>query len=568
MRRAEIRRDEEEKAVSPVIATILMVAITVVLAGVLYVWANNLASEGTDTSVGTLNTYTTEDAEDETGPGADDTLVKMQMTGKDDLAWSFIKITLSVGDNVYTCSVVAGDDCEISQAAGDNDNAWEPSEYLFLSEGTEDICSEAECLLQISVTHNGRTVAGDGVSGQGGNVGSGSGSGTGGGDTTPPVVTVPADITFTATEPTVGYPEWSVTATDNVDTASDLNAAPSQCSGVINDVCIPYCSTAFPGYTGTVTSGSGFPPGTWTVTCSATDTAGNVGTGTFTVTVLPKPSMFVAVGGQIGILTSLDGTSWSNPSTGLDYLRGITYGDDLLVAVGDGGEIVTSTNGTGWTSRTSGTSTDLSDATYGNGLYVVVGNSGVILTSSDGVSWTTETSGTTKNLRDVAYGNSVFIAVGQSGKVLSSTDGSSWTSESSGTSTQALEGVIYGNGKFVAVGYSDTIIISSDGSSWSSESSGISSMHFMDVSYGGGLYTAVTLVSDVEVIVTSSDAESWTTQDSESTSEHVYGVTYGDGTYVTVGTNHKMHYSVDGTTWNLADTSGIWGHYYGVTYLP
>ncbi|MDP6416519.1 MAG: type IV pilin, partial [Gammaproteobacteria bacterium] len=161
-----------------VIATILMVAITVVLAGVLYVWANNLASEGTDTSVGTLNTFTTEDADDETGPGAEDTLVKMQLTGKDDLAWSFIKITVSVGDNVYTCSVVAGDDCQISQVAGDDDNAWESGEYLFLSEGTDDICSEAECLLQISVTHNGRTVAGDGVSGQGGNVGSGSVGGT------------------------------------------------------------------------------------------------------------------------------------------------------------------------------------------------------------------------------------------------------------------------------------------------------------------------------------------------------------------------------------------------------
>ena len=171
MKRADIRRDDEDRAVSPVIATILMVAITVVLAGVLYVWANNLASEGTDTSVGTLNTYTTEDADDETGPGADDTLVKMQLTGKDDLAWAFVKITVSVGDNVYTCSVVAGDDCEISQAAGDNDNSWEPGEYLFLSEGTEDICDAAECRLQISVTHNGRTVAGDRVSGQGGNIG-------------------------------------------------------------------------------------------------------------------------------------------------------------------------------------------------------------------------------------------------------------------------------------------------------------------------------------------------------------------------------------------------------------
>ena len=41
----ETRNDE---AVSPVIATILMVAITVVLAGVLYVWAANLAESNTD----------------------------------------------------------------------------------------------------------------------------------------------------------------------------------------------------------------------------------------------------------------------------------------------------------------------------------------------------------------------------------------------------------------------------------------------------------------------------------------------------------------------------------------
>ena len=159
-----MKNEKNEQAVSPVIATILMVAITVVLAGVLYVWANNLASEGTDTSASTLNTYTAEDAADDAsaaGEGAD-TLIRMQMTGKDDLAWAFVKVTLSVGDSVYTCSVAAGDDCSISQQAGDNDNAWEPGEYIFLSEGTEEICSASGCAVDISVTNNGNTVAGDG----------------------------------------------------------------------------------------------------------------------------------------------------------------------------------------------------------------------------------------------------------------------------------------------------------------------------------------------------------------------------------------------------------------------
>ena len=184
MKKFEKRMNDEEMAVSPVIATILMVAITVVLAGVLYVWANNLASEGTDTTLNTLNTYTAEDAADETGPGAEDTLVKMQMTGKDDLAWAFVKITISLGDHVYTCSVISGDDCEVSQAAGDNDNAWEPGEYLFLKEGTEDICDGNICPITISITNGGRTVGGsplilvDGASG--GNSVSGSSSSTGG----------------------------------------------------------------------------------------------------------------------------------------------------------------------------------------------------------------------------------------------------------------------------------------------------------------------------------------------------------------------------------------------------
>jgi hypothetical protein len=113
-----------------------------------------------DTISGTVNTYTAEDANDDASTGAD-TLIRLQMTGSDDLAWSLLQVTLSVGDNVYTCSVAAGDDCTISQSAGDNANAWEPGEYIFLSEGTAEICSAQGCDVGISVTNGGYTVAGD-----------------------------------------------------------------------------------------------------------------------------------------------------------------------------------------------------------------------------------------------------------------------------------------------------------------------------------------------------------------------------------------------------------------------
>ena len=54
MSKQRISRRIEDEAVSPVIATILMVAITVVLAGTLYVWAANLAESNTD---GSLDLY-------------------------------------------------------------------------------------------------------------------------------------------------------------------------------------------------------------------------------------------------------------------------------------------------------------------------------------------------------------------------------------------------------------------------------------------------------------------------------------------------------------------------------
>jgi hypothetical protein len=112
----------------------------------------------------TWNTYTADDAADDaTDWNRSDTLIKLQMTGSDDLAWSFVKITISVGDNVYTCSVSAGDDCSITQSAGSNDNAWEPGEYIFLHEGGAEICSTQGCFVDISVTYNGRTVSGDSV---------------------------------------------------------------------------------------------------------------------------------------------------------------------------------------------------------------------------------------------------------------------------------------------------------------------------------------------------------------------------------------------------------------------
>ena len=87
-------------------------------------------------------------------------------------------------------------------------------------------------------------------------------------DTTPPVVTVPADITTAATSPAGATVTYSASASDLVDGALT-----------------PTCSPA---------SGSTFPIGTTTVTCSATDAAGNTGTADFDVTVGALPASTTA----------------------------------------------------------------------------------------------------------------------------------------------------------------------------------------------------------------------------------------------------------------------------------
>jgi hypothetical protein len=104
----------------------------------------------------------------------------------------------------------------------------------------------------------GPTIVNCTASDAGGNVGSNSFTVTVR-DTTPPSVTVPANATLEATSAAGRVFSYTATANDTV-----------------NGSLTPTCTTA---------SGSTFPITTTTVSCSATDTRGNTGTNSFTVTV-------------------------------------------------------------------------------------------------------------------------------------------------------------------------------------------------------------------------------------------------------------------------------------------
>ncbi len=125
---------KEEEAVSPVIATILMVAITVVLAGVLYVWASELA--GNQADFGTFNNYVAEDIKPTTSAAVNDPLLRMRFSnGPDDLSWSFLKVSLSGEDGTLS-------ECKVGQvsALGDEVNVFN----LISDNNAHDLSSDAD----------------------------------------------------------------------------------------------------------------------------------------------------------------------------------------------------------------------------------------------------------------------------------------------------------------------------------------------------------------------------------------------------------------------------------------
>ena len=148
------RFDDREDAVSPVIATILMVAITVVLAGTLYVWAAGLAESNTD---GTLSLYSFEAKEAPGTPteATDDNLAILTMSQGQDTTWAVLSVKLSInGAASTTCAVPGqtGGSCVVVDSSNEA-NIWSVGEDVTVIENGVDMCSDANCEMSFAITN-------------------------------------------------------------------------------------------------------------------------------------------------------------------------------------------------------------------------------------------------------------------------------------------------------------------------------------------------------------------------------------------------------------------------------
>jgi len=152
MKRVRIR--EDDKAVSPVIAVILMVAITVVLAGVLYVWVTSLSGADEEVAPTASLKLTTRD-ELNTTVGQD--LAMLSHRSGDNMKWSDMKFQIS--DDGGTFFIIDFDTEEtnlnVVMTKGDNigdKDLFEVGESIYFAEGSADWNAASDFYLKI--VHN------------------------------------------------------------------------------------------------------------------------------------------------------------------------------------------------------------------------------------------------------------------------------------------------------------------------------------------------------------------------------------------------------------------------------
>jgi flagellin-like protein len=151
MERLSIRKDD--KAVSPVIAVILMVAITVVLAGVLYVWVTSLSETGEETTPTVTFKLTARDVLNDTVTTQD--LVYMNHQSGDNVKWADMKFQISDDGGTYYIITFTDPVLGVAMSKGPNigdDTLFEAGETVYFAENSANWNADKD--FYIKIVHN------------------------------------------------------------------------------------------------------------------------------------------------------------------------------------------------------------------------------------------------------------------------------------------------------------------------------------------------------------------------------------------------------------------------------
>jgi Pectate lyase superfamily protein/Major tropism determinant N-terminal domain len=256
--------------------------------------------------------------------------------------------------------------------------------------------------------------------------------------------------------------------------------------------------------------------------------------------------VFVGDGGTIFTTNNTTLQQQTSPTT--NNLYDITYSStlNLFVAVGANGTIISSLDGITWNTQVSLTTNDLNKVIFDTNTnkFITVGGQGTILVSSNANTWTSENSGVSVHLYSISvWSNTTYIAVGASGTVITSPNLTTWTTVATGISND-LESVTVANlggGTFkaVAVGTGGAILTSDDsGATWISRTSvttqDLHGVNYITYTVGVTTYNQFFAVGNNAGVVTSVDGITWTLI-SVPTLSHLFNVYYGLGNFWVVG---------------------------------
>ena len=278
------------------------------------------------------------------------------------------------------------------------------------------------------------------------------------------------------------------------------------------------------------------------------------------------------------------GARWTSHAAAYDaYWIAVTFGNNQFVAMSTAFDVMTSVDGTSWTNGSlpaqsmvtgavcydTGLCTNMA-LTHGSGTFVAISSrlpelwdatAFAVRTSATGTSWASEMvtiagHGGLLQWQSVAHGNGTFVAVSLSGDVMRSADGQNWTM-CAATEAIPLGAVAYGNGMFVALAIGSAAMTSVDGCNWTNNAHALPYGNWVSLAYGNGVFVAVALIGTV---MTSADALTW--QAAVATSADAWtAVTFGNGTFVAVAfTGNAVMTSTDGMVWTRppALPAGAW----------